>query len=301
MRQTPQETEASAMQRVRDTLAVFPQYVLPQHLLSRFMYRLARSRRPWLVQRLIALLCRHYPIVLDEAEQSDPRAYASLNAFFTRALREGARPLPNDPQIIASPADGAISRHGRLTGEQIIQAKGHRFSVETLLGLDGPAALPFRDGDFITIYLAPHNYHRVHSPVDCRVMEVLYIPGRLFSVNARTARTVPRLFARNERVVLRCLTDDGKEFALVMVGAMLVGSMELKFCDLHPAYRAHSLRRFLLGDGVALARGEELGRFNMGSTVILLFQRDFIQWNALIDGQRLNLGEGLGRQRENRA
>lgn len=301
MRPTHQESEPHALQRVRDILTVLPQYVLPQHLLSRFMYRLARSRRPWLVQRLIALLCRHYPIALDEAEERDPLSYQSLNAFFTRALRAGVRPLPEDPQTIASPADGAISRHGRLTGEHVIQAKGHTFSVETLLGLDGPAALPFRDGDFITIYLAPHNYHRVHSPVNCRVMEVLYIPGRLFSVNARTARTVPRLFARNERVVLRCLTDDGKEFALVMVGAMLVGSMELKFCDLHPAYRAHSVRRFLLGDGVALLRGEELGRFNMGSTVILVFERDFIEWSALADGQALRLGEGLGQQREKRA
>lgn len=286
------------MQRMRDFLMVLPQYLLPQHLLSRLMYRLSRSHRPWLAQRAIALLCRHYPIALHEAEQPDARSYPSLNAFFTRALREGARPMPADPKVIASPADGAISQHGRLKGEQVIQAKGHTFSVETLLGLDGPAALPFRDGDFITIYLAPHNYHRVHSPVDCKVMEVLYIPGRLFSVNARTARTVPRLFARNERVVLRCLADDGKEFALVMVGAMLVGSMELKFCDLHPAYRAHSVRRFLMGAGVALTRGEELGRFNMGSTVILVFERDFIRWESLADGQTLSLGQGLGRQRD---
>ena len=300
MSEPTQRNETDAKQRIRDVLTVLPQYVLPQHLLSRFMYRLARSRRPWLAQRLIALLCRHYPIVLSEAEHSDTRAYPSLNAFFTRALREGTRPLPEDPAIIVSPVDGAISRHGRLKGQQIIQAKDHTYSVETLLGLDGPAALPFRDGDFITLYLAPHNYHRVHSPVNCRVMEVLYIPGRLFSVNARTARTVPRLFARNERVVLRCLTDDGKEFALVMVGAMLVGSMELKFCDLHTAYRTHSVRRFLLGDGVALARGEELGRFNMGSTVILVFDRDFIQWNTLSDGQGVRLGEALGNQSEYR-
>ena len=285
------------VQQVRDFLAVLPQYLLPQHLLSRFMFRLARSRRPWLAQRLISLLRRHYPIVLEEAEETEPRAYPSLNAFFTRKLRADARPLPTDPQVVSSPADGAISRYGRLKGEHIIQAKGHTFSVETLLGLDGPAALPFRDGDFITIYLAPHNYHRVHSPVNCRVMEVLYIPGRLFSVNARTARIVPRLFARNERVVLRCLTDDGKEFALVMVGAMLVGSMELTFCDLNPAYRSHSVRRFLLGDGVSLARGEELGLFNMGSTVILVFERDFIHWDALVEGQVLQLGQGLGKRR----
>ena len=280
-----------------DRLKVLPQYLAPQHLLSRIMFRLARSRRPWLAQRLIATLCAHYPIALDEAAEPDPGTYLSLNAFFTRALRADARPLAQDAAAVLAPADGVVSQCGRIRGDQFLQAKGHSYSVEALLALDGPAALPFRDGDFQTVYLAPHNYHRVHSPLDCRVMEVIYIPGRLFSVNARTARTVPRLFARNERVVLRCLAEGGGEFALVLVGAMLVGSMELTFCDLQSAYRARSLRRVVLGAGVKLARGEELGRFNMGSTVITVFERGFLTESRVSAGQAIRMGEAIALRR----
>lgn len=279
-----------------DWLKVLPQYMAPQHLLSRIMFGLARAEQPWLSRRLIATLCRHYPINLDEAANPDPAAYASLNEFFTRGLRAGVRPLPEgDPAALVSPADGRISQLGPISGGRLIQAKGRSYSVEDLLGTDSLSASPFQGGAFATIYLAPHNYHRVHSPADCRVMEVVYVPGKLFSVNERTARVVPGLFARNERVVLRCQSSSGAEFALVMVGAMMVGSMTLEFCDLAPLYRGRTHRTLRLGGGVALARGEELGRFNMGSTVIMVHARGSMAWDAArAPGDVVRVNQRLG-------
>lgn len=279
-----------------DRLKVLPQYLAPQHLLSRLMFELARAEQPWLVRRLIATLRRHYAINLDEAARSDPGSYHSLNDFFTRALCPDARPLPEgDSAALVSPADGRISQRGRIDGGQLFQAKGHHYSLEALLGTDSLSASPFQGGAFATIYLAPHNYHRVHSPADCRVMEVIYVPGRLFSVNDRTARVVPGLFARNERVVLRCQSTGGSEFALVMVGAMLVGSMTLEFCDLAPLYRGRLHRTLRLGSGVPLARGAELGRFNMGSTVIMVHARDSMCWDeSVAAGDEVRVNQRLG-------
>lgn len=279
-----------------DRLKVFPQYLAPQHLLSRVMFSLARAEHPWLAQRLIATLCRQHAIELDEAANPDPTSYPSLNAFFTRALRPGVRPLPeNDAAALVSPADGRVSQLGRIEGGQLVQAKGHRFSVEALLGADSLSASPFHGGAYATVYLAPHNYHRVHSPADCHVMEVVYVPGSLFSVNDRTARVVPGLFARNERVVLRCQSSSGAEFALVMVGAMLVGSMMLEFCDLTPLYRSRHHRTLRLGSGITLTRGAELGRFNMGSTVIMVYARNSMTWDpAIKPGDAVKVNQRLG-------
>ena len=275
-------------------LHVLAQHVAPHHALSRFMHRLARSERPWLARALIGTLLARYPIDLAEAAETDPAKYPSLNALFTRALRPGARPLPQDLLALASPADGALSVCGRLEGDQLLQAKGRWYPVTRLLARDDPG--PFRDGHFATIYLAPHNYHRVHAPCDARIDEIVYVPGALFSVNALTAARVPGLFARNERVVLRCSSAHG-DFAVVLVGAMLVGSMTLACCDLGDAGRDRGVRRVPLVPGVPIRRGDEIGRFNMGSTVVLVYARDTVEWADIAPGTPVRMGEPIGRWR----
>lgn len=286
---------SGAWHRFRQQCHVAAQHIAPQHSLSRLMHRIATSERPWLAQALIRKLMAHYPIDLSDALEPDPTRYRSLNAFFTRALREGARPLPADPHAIVSPADGLLSQFGRLDGAQLLQAKGLWYSVARLLALD--EAGPFRDGHFATVYLAPHDYHRVHAPCDGAIEEVVYVPGDLFSVNTRTAEWVPDLFARNERVVLRCRGQRGA-FAVVLVGAMLVGSMTLECCDLAPYHTRHAPGRLRMTPGIGVSRGAELGRFNMGSTVILVFERDTIAWRAdARPGEVVRMGQEIGRWR----
>lgn len=251
-----------------DFLRALPQYLLPQHALSRLVHMATRSERPWLRDRLLAGFLSRFDVNLDEAERDDPADYYSFNDFFTRALKPGARPV--DKAAIVSPVDGRVSQQGDIQDSRVFQAKGRRYDLKTLLG-DRDAAEPYRNGRFCTLYLAPHNYHRIHMPVDGRLTALRHIPGRLFSVNPATTRVIPRLFARNERVVAHFETAYGP-MAVVMVGAMLVGSIEtvwtgeitpptrLRGRDLPlPPTRQRSLRQ-----------GDELGRFNMGSTVILL-------------------------------
>jgi phosphatidylserine decarboxylase len=274
---------------------VWPQTIAPQHGLSRLMQRLASSERPWLVRWMIRTLMARYPIDLRDALEPDPTRYRSLNAFFTRALRTNTRPLPVDSALITSPADGQLSQFGVLTGQHLLQAKGHHYSVNQLLAVDANGAAAFDDGHYATIYLAPHNYHRVHAPCDGTINEVVYVPGRLFSVNTLTASVVPDLFARNERVILRC-SGEGGEFAVVLVGAMLVGSMILKCFDLAPLYAQRLFKRHRFETGISVVRGEEIGYFNMGSTVILVFARGAIEWNAdAVEGDSVLVGQALGR------
>lgn len=282
------------MKHAWESLHVLAQRVAPQHGLSRLMHRLARSERPWLARRLIDTLLARYPLNLAEAAESDPAGYTSLNALFTRALRPGVRPLPEDPHAIASPADGVLSMCGRLEGDQLLQAKGRWYSVNRLLALDDPGE--FRDGHYATIYLAPHDYHRVHAPCDARIDEVVYIPGALFSVNTLTATRVPDLFARNERVVLRCASERGA-FAVVLVGAMLVGSMTVSCCDLAGGGAVRGIRRFPLGPGVPVRQGDELGRFNMGSTVVIVYARDTVEWADIALRSAVRMGQAIGRWR----
>ena len=287
--------------RFKDWCGVLPQYLAPQHRLSRLMHRLARSERPWLAQRLIRAFMACYPIDLRDAIESDPTRYRSLNAFFTRALRAHARPLPADTQVLVSPVDGQLSQFGVLAGGTLLQAKGHRYSVTQLLAIENTTAHPFRHGHFATLYLAPHNYHRVHVPCDCTLEEVVYVPGRLFSVNTHTARVVPALFARNERVILRC-TGQGGEFAVVLVGAMLVGSMALECVDLAPLYAQRLFKRIRFEQGIPITRGAEIGRFNMGSTVILVFARETSEWNEdASPGMTVQVGHAIGRWRSTRS
>jgi phosphatidylserine decarboxylase len=212
----------------RDRLFVATQYLIPQHLLSRLVYRLTRSRIPTVKNALIKSFMRGFSPDMSDALQPDPLAYGSFNEFFTRALRPGARPIDPNGSILVSPVDGAISQMGRLDGSQLVQAKGHHYSLEALLDSGASAtdwASRFAGGCFATLYLAPFNYHRIHMPLSGTLCAAWYVPGKLFSVNAVTAAAVPGLFARNERVV--CIFEEGPRlFAMVLVGALFVGSME---------------------------------------------------------------------------
>jgi phosphatidylserine decarboxylase len=273
-------------------LFVWFQHVLPQHALSRLVLRATRVRVPWFKNWLIRGFLRLYTIDMADAAQPDPLRYASFNEFFTRALRPDARSLAKEPREIACPVDGVISEAGKIEGDTLLQAKGRSYTLKELLA-SCAWAKDFEGGSFATIYLAPFNYHRVHMPLAGRLRETVYVPGRLFSVNAATASLVPRLFARNERVLTWFDTAFG-EFALILVGALNVGSIATVWAgDITPAPRR--VATTLPPQAVALDKGEELGRFNMGSTVILLFQRDRARWHAeLCAGATVRLGQSLG-------
>jgi phosphatidylserine decarboxylase len=254
-----------------DELFALLQKALPQHLLSRGMHALARSRQPVVRNAILRTVLRSYPqIDMHEALQPDPFAYDSFNAFFTRELRPGARPIVTDARTLAAPVDGTVSQLGATQAGQLLQAKGMQYSCAGLLA-DTPSAGRYLGGSFACLYLAPYNYHRIHMPCDGVLRATRYVPGQLFSVNAATARTVPDLFARNERVVCDFDTDDGP-LCLVLVGALFVGSIETVYAgEINPPPgRRGQVRAIDAGVGRAFKRGEELGRFNMGSTVILL-------------------------------
>jgi phosphatidylserine decarboxylase len=275
-----------------DRLFVWFQHVLPQHALSRLVLRATRVRAPWFKNWLIRGFLRLYAIDMADAVQPDPFRYASFNEFFTRALRPDARSLAKEPREIACPVDGVISEAGKIDGDTLLQAKGRNYTLKELLA-SCAWAKDFEGGSFATIYLAPFNYHRVHMPLAGRLRETVYVPGRLFSVNAATASLVPRLFARNERVLTWFDTAFG-EFALILVGALNVGSIATVWAgDITPAPRR--VATTLPPQAVSLDKGAELGRFNMGSTVILLFQKDRARWHAeLRAGATVRLGQSLG-------
>jgi phosphatidylserine decarboxylase len=277
---------------MKGRLFVWMQYLLPQHALSRLILRATRVRVPWFKNLLVRGFLGLYAIDMTDAVQTDPFSYGSFNEFFTRALKPGARAIAADPDAIACPVDGTVSEAGRIDGEMLIQAKGRRYSLHELLAAQ-PWAQDFEGGSFATIYLAPFNYHRVHMPVRGVLEGTVYVPGRLFSVNAATAAYVPRLFARNERVLTLFDTAYGHA-ALVLVGALNVGSMATVWAgDITPAARRVITR--LPAQRLPLDKGEEMGRFNMGSTVILLFQKDRARWHPhLRAGATVKLGESLG-------
>jgi phosphatidylserine decarboxylase len=273
------------------------QYLLPQHLLSAVVYWLARVQLSWVKNALIDNFVVNYRPDMAEAEESDPRKYASFNAFFTRSLRPGARTVDPSPATLVSPVDGTVSQIGRTDGSSLVQAKGLTYSLESLLDEAAPAWAPvFRDGAFATLYLAPNNYHRIHMPLAGTLQAAWYVPGQLFSVNATTAAQVPALFARNERVV--CVFSDGTlSFALVLVGALFVGSMSTVWHgDITP--RSPRVRASLAIDfvraGLKLDKGAEMGRFNMGSTVILLLPPGRTEWQGeLAAGSAIRMGQAL--------
>jgi len=279
----------------RDFLFALPQYVLPHHLLSAAMERLTRSRARWLKDPLIRWFARRYRIDWEEARFRSPGAYPDFNQFFTRELRPGARPVDGAPESVVSPVDAVVSQAGTADGDWLFQAKGHTFDLARLLGGSAVRAAPFRGGSFATLYLSPRDYHRIHMPVTGTLEEMVCVPGRLFSVNPATTRVVPELFARNERVVAFFETEAGP-LALVLVGAVFVGSIETVWHGPVTPPRRREVRRWEYPAGeIQLAKGQEVGRFNMGSTVIVVFGKDRARWLPdLAPGRRVRMGERMG-------
>ena len=279
------------------------QRLLPHMLLTALMYRCTRCRfRAWKNWQIRWFTAR-YGVDIGEALHADAAYYEHFNAFFTRALRPGSRPVEGDDASVVSPADGAISAIGEIHSGKLLQAKQQYYSLHTLLGGDDARTALFEDGRFATLYLSPRDYHRVHMPVDGRLREMVYIPGRLFSVNFATTRVLPRLFTRNERLVCVFETARGP-MALVLVGAMLVAGLETVWSG--PVVPPHggSLRhwRYQEDKAPALARGEEMGRFNAGSTVVMLFPRQRIDWSGtLTSGSAVRVGQELGRVRDHKS
>jgi phosphatidylserine decarboxylase len=277
---------------IRARLFVWFQHALPHHRLSRLMLAATRVRTPWFRNLLIRGFLALFKVDMSEAAETDPFRYGSFNEFFTRALETGARPIAAGAADLACPVDGRVSECGMLVGDSLLQAKGRHYSVIDLLAGQDWAGR-FSGGSFATIYLAPFNYHRVHMPARGRLLDTVYVPGRLFSVNAATAQRVPRLFARNERV-LTLFEGEFGHFVVVLVGALNVGSMATVWAgDITPAAR-RTIAHIPAADTV-LDKGAELGRFNMGSTVIVLFQPGRVRWRpSLAAGTAVRMGECLG-------
>ena len=265
----------------KQRLFIFMQYVLPHHTLSRLIGRLAECESTWFKNRLITWFIKRYNVNMNEARLEDPSAYRHFNDFFTRELKAGARPLDTSEKSVLSPADGAISQLGAIEHGRIFQAKGHSFSLLELLGGNTERAAPFMGGSFSTVYLSPKDYHRVHMPLTGILREMVYIPGRLFSVNQTTAEHVPELFARNERVACIFDTEQGP-MAVVLVGAMIVASIETVWAGLiTPPMR--ELRSYdysqTARQPITLEKGAELGRFKLGSTAVVLFGPNHVIWD----------------------
>ena len=270
-------------------------YVLPHRLLSSLARRLAYSSNPRTKQWLIDTVVRKFGVNLAEAAEPDPTAYPSFNAFFTRALKPGARRADPDPRTLVMPADGRISQLGAIKDGRIFQAKGQSFTAAELLG-DEAAALPFREGLFATVYLSPKDYHRVHMPWTGTLRETIHVPGRLFSVGPDAVSRVPRLFARNERLVCLFDTDFGP-MASVMVGALLVSGVETVWSGEEiPAYGDRITRKDYRGQGIELKRFEEMARFNYGSTVVVLLPPGVAGFAPELRAESaVQLGEALAR------
>ena len=269
------------------------QYLLPHRLLSRLAYGVARSRVGWFKDWLIALVVRKFKVDMAEAADPEPRNYPHFNAFFTRALREGARVPDAHPNSLLMPADGKVSQVGRISQGRIFQAKGQSFTAAELLG-DEALAAPYADGWFANIYLSPRDYHRVHMPWAGTLVETLHVPGRLFTVAPWGVKAIPRLFARNERLVCHFETGFGP-MCSVMVGALLVSGVETVWNGEEiPPYAHRPVRRDWRGQGVTLGRMAEMARFNYGSTVILLFPRDAVFLDGFDTETPTRVGQRLG-------
>ena len=277
-----------------DRRKVLPQYVLPKRGLTAFAGRVASRERGATTTRLVRWFIRKYGVDMSEAAEPDPARYASFNDFFTRALKPGARPLA--AADLVCPVDGTISQLGAIERDQIVQAKGHHYSSTALVGGDHDLAARFHDGSFATLYLSPKDYHRIHMPCAGTLTRMIHVPGSLFSVNPVTARGVPGLFARNERVV--CVFDSAAvgPFVLVLVGATIVGSMATVWHGAVNAPRGRRVREWRYPPGqVALKQGQEMGRFMLGSTVVLLFGKEAgLRFNANWQpGRAIRLGEAM--------
>jgi len=275
-----------------DRLAVLPQYALPKRALTLLAGAIASARGGAATAQLVRWFVRRYGVDMDEADEPDVARYATFNEFFTRALKPGARPIA--AADLVCPVDGAISQFGAIERDQIFQAKGHRYSTTALVGGDAALAAPFDDGHVATLYLSPKDYHRIHMPCDGRLLRMIHVPGELFSVNPTTARAVPGLFARNERVV--CVFESALgPFVLALIGATIVGSMATVWHGVVNPPRPKQMREWHYRDqDLRLKQGEEMGRFMLGSTVVLLFTKGDLRFNpAWAPGRAIRFGEAM--------
>ena len=277
-------------------LFVYSQYLAPQHLISRGAGKIAEFEHPRFKNALIEWFIKRYGVNMAEAERQNPEDFKHFNDFFTRALKADARTIDPADDIIVSPVDGVISQLGEIKQGQIFQAKGQSFSLVELLGGDIDRAQPFMGGDFATIYLSPKDYHRIHMPITGTLKEMVYIPGKLFSVNPVTAENVPRLFARNERVAAIFDTELGP-MAMVLVGAMIVASIETVWSGLvAPLKREVKTMRYADKQSITLEKGAEMGRFKLGSTVVLAFPENksaFLE--SFQAGSAVRMGDAFGK------
>lgn len=270
------------------------QTILPQHLLSRLVGKLAECRNPAVKNFLIKSAIRVYQVNMEEAEEPNPKAYDHFNAFFTRALKPGVRVFSQNSNVLTSPADGFMSQQGPISDGLIIQAKGKTYQLSDLLGGDQVESTKFMGGSFLTIYLSPKDYHRLHMPVAGTLKKMIHVPGRLFSVNDTTADNIPRLFARNERVVAIFDTDVGP-MALILVGAIIVASIETVWHGLVTPPTRSTVQHWDYQDqSIYLEKGAEMGRFKMGSTIIVLFGKDAVRLNSIESGAVMRLGQDIG-------
>ena len=278
-----------------DRLKVTAQYLLPKQALTVLAGKLASARAGGLTTRVIRWFVGRYGVNMTEAANPDIASYPSFNEFFTRPLKPGARPLADADYIC--PVDGAISQFGRIERDQIFQAKGHSYSTHALVGGDRDLAIQFQDGEFATLYLSPRDYHRIHMPCDGRLTRMIYIPGDLFSVNPTTARGVPGLFARNERVVC-VFENDAGPFVLTLVGATIVGSMATVWHGQVNPPRPGTIKEWNYAPGeVVLKKGDEMGRFLLGSTVVMLFPKRRLRFtDAWAPARAISMGEAMGQR-----
>ena len=285
-----------------DKLSVLPQYFIPQHFITSLVYRITRCEIPWFKNILIKLFISFFDVDMSLANNPDPESYSSFNSFFTRELSAEARPITLDKHTILCPVDGVVSQIGNVeqdnsvdnNKDMIIQAKGKSYTLKDLLVEDELVSM-FSDGTFATLYLAPKDYHRIHMPITGQLTRMIYVPGKLFAVNSHTVRVVDSVFARNERVINIFNTDIGP-MAIVMVGALNVGSMETVWAgQITPAKDRIINDTQYPNEDIQLHQGQEMGRFNMGSTVILLFAKDVMQWSAGMKADKeIIMGENIG-------
>jgi phosphatidylserine decarboxylase len=279
---------------MKTTLFILCQHLVPQALLSRLAGLVANCSVSWFKNPLIAWFIKKYDVDMSIAEQSDPKAFVHFNDFFTRALKEGQRPIAPESNAVVCPADGCISQIGDIKNGRIFQAKGQEYSLLELLGGDETLAQSFNKGKFATIYLSPKDYHRVHQPLSGKLISMIHIPGDLFSVNEATANHVPRLFARNERLVCIFETALGP-MAVILVGAMIVASIETTWAGLvTPVNKQIRRWHYDAKDEIILKKGDELGRFKLGSTAIVLFGSNTVKWQEELRAQSaVNMGEKI--------
>lgn len=273
-------------------ILTYTQYLLPQQILTRLAGYLADSQRPGVKNALIRYFMRTYKPDMQEAFIEDPYHYPTFNDFFIRQLKPALRPIVAGEKTIASPVDGTIAQIGIIHQRQLLQAKGMYFDLDTLLANDAELANRFEDGGYTTLYLAPHNYHRVHMPCAGTLVKTIYVPGRLFSVNHMTSEIIPQLYSRNERLICLFQTEVGL-MAVILVGAMIVGKIQMTW--MHQSSRRNAIHTQTFANGPTFQKGDELGYFKLGSTVIMLFEKDSVLWQPTCEAQStLQFGQWLG-------